>query len=87
MDGLVSSMKAAMPDLEKVVGKATDTILGMDAKPTVDLKARAGRGTAATAGNRDVHIHVTFTGLVTDKVGTAREIKKILTDYDKLVGA
>lgn len=47
----------------------------------------ATRAAAASSGNKTVIVKVEFKGLVTDKVGTAREIRKVLEDYDKLVGA
>ena len=42
---------------------------------------------AASSAGRQVVVKVEFNGLVTDKVGTAREIRKVLEDYDQLVGA
>lgn len=41
----------------------------------------------AASANKTVNVQVEFKGLVTDKVGTAREIRKILSDVDQLVGA
>lgn len=89
MGGLVQSMRRAMPDLERIVKQATGTILGLDAAPTVDLRAKSNsiRSGAQAGAGRTVNINVTFSGLVTDKVGVAREIRKILTDEEKLVGA
>lgn len=90
MGGLVKSMRAAMPDLKKTVDQATGTILGLEASPKVNLRTRTnsspgGGSTAASA--RNITIEVNFNGLVTDKVGTAREIRKVLREYDQLVGA
>lgn len=42
---------------------------------------------AAATGNKTVIVKVEFKGLVTDKVGTAREIRKVLRDADLLTGA
>lgn len=86
MDGLVSSMRAAMPDLEKVVGKATDTILGIDAKPSVDLRARGNQTTSAASAGRTVKVEINFNGVVTDKVGTVREIRRLFKEVDLLEG-
>lgn len=89
MNGLTKSMKAAMPDLERVVNKATGTILGLNASPKIDLQAKAGnlRGKPAAGGGRNVTVNVNFSGLVTDKVGVAREIRRVLHDADLLTGA
>ena len=86
MDGLVSSMKAAMPDLEKVVGTATNTILGLEASPSVNVRGKASGTSAATSGGRTVKVEINFNGVVTDKVGTVREIRKLFRDVDLLEG-
>ena len=89
MGGLTKSLKAAMPELARTVGEATQTINGLNASPTVDLRTRKPKPGTASAGagaSQNVKINVTFTGLVTDKVGTARQIEKILTDYQRLQG-
>lgn len=89
MGGLTKSLKAAMPELARTVGEATQTINGLNASPTVDLRMRKPKPGTASAGagaSQNVTINVTFTGLVTDKVGTARQIEKILTDYQRLQG-
>lgn len=44
-------------------------------------------GTPAPQRATTVNVKVEFTGVVTDKVGTAREIKKLLEDEALLVGA
>ena len=88
MGGLTKSLKAAMPELARTVGEATQTINGLNASPTVDLRTRKpkpGTASAKTSG-RNVTINVTFTGLVTDKVGTVREIRKLMTEVDLLEG-
>lgn len=85
MGGLISSMKASMPALRRTLKDVTGEIGGLESNPEVNLTAR-GRSSSGTAG-RAVIVNVTFSGLVTDKVGTAREIKKLIADADKLVGA
>ncbi|NQD40913.1 phage tail protein [Glutamicibacter halophytocola] len=85
MGGLISSMKASMPALRRTLKDVTGEIGGLESNPEVNLTAR-GRSSSGTAG-RAVIVNVTFNGLVTDKVGTAREIRKVLSDYDRLVGA
>lgn len=53
-----------------------------------DLAARiTSAGSDRRPAPRNVTVKVEFTGLVTDKLGVAREIKKILKDADELVGA
>src|SRR5690606_28936211 len=62
MNGLTKSMQAAMPDLERVVTKATSTILGLDAKPKIDLQANA-KGAAGAGGQTVVNnYNVEITG-------------------------
>lgn len=78
MDGLVSSMKSAMPDLEKVVGTATNTILGLDAKPKVNLQAN-GRGSAGAGAQVVNNYHVEITGKVIDEYGAAQAIERLLS--------
>lgn len=89
MGGLVSSMKAAMPDLQKVVGRATDTILGLDAKPTVDLRAKASGGTGGriAAGAGSTTINVTVQTGVGDPIAIGREIELILSKYKRYLGS
>lgn len=89
MGGLTKSLKAAMPELARTVGQITGTIDSVETRPTVDLRTRkpgAGGSTATVATGSNVTVNVTFTGLVTDKVGTAKQIIKIVDDYNRLVG-
>ena len=54
----------------------------------IDRLAVAGRpGRERPGASAPVKIDINFNSVVTDRVGTAREIKKILSDYDVLVGA
>ena len=53
---------------------------------SLDSRAGAGAGNRH-AGRAPVHIEINFSGLVTDRVGVAREIKRLLRDHDVLVGA
>lgn len=89
MGGLVKSMKAAMPDLQKVVKQATGTILGLEAKPTVDLRTKSNAGStgriAPAAGG--VQINVTIQTGVGDPVAIGREVDKVLSKYKRHQGA
>lgn len=85
MSGLVKGMDAQMPKLKKFLGGVTGEIGGLSANPEVNLSAGASR--AGIGGGRNITVNVKFEGLVTDKVGTAREIRKIIRDADQLVGA
>lgn len=79
MNGLTKSMQAAMPDLERVVNKATSTILGLNAKPKIDLQANA-KGAAGTAGQTVVNnYNVEITGKVIDEYGAAQAIERLLS--------
>lgn len=87
MGGLVGSLKAAIPELGRTLGKVTKKIQDVEASPTIDLRAKAsGIGSGRSGGGRTVNVNVTFTGLVTDKVGTAREIRRVLNEADALAG-
>ena len=57
------------------------------AEPTLRAPATWAAGTTGPAAGRHVTVNVTFTGLVTDRVGTAREIRRVLAEADALVGA
>ena len=89
MGGLTKSLKAAMPELASTVGEATQTINGLNASPTVDLRTRKPKpGTSnrgAGGGVTNVY-NINVSGVVGDKVGLARQIKKLLSDEEKLVG-
>ena len=88
MGGLISSLKAAIPELGRTLGKVTRKIQDVEAAPKIDLRAKgtSAAGSTGGAGRAPVQVIVNFNGVVTDKVGTAREIRKILSDADKLVG-
>lgn len=87
MGGLIGSIRAAIPELGRTLGKVTKKIQDVEAKPTIDLRAKATGIGGGSTSSRAVTVNVNFSGLVTDKVGVAREIRKVLSDYDKLVGA
>lgn len=53
----------------------------------VDISSGLGRLGRAAQPARAVNVKVEFKGLVTDKIGVAREIRKILDDAAELVGA
>lgn len=61
------------------------------AGPAASLTASIGRLSAQAAGSsaapRPVKVTVNFNGLVTDRVGTAREIRRLLEDELSLTGA
>lgn len=90
MGGLTKSLKGEMPQLKRVLTSVTNEIAGLSASPKVQLGVDANgarRINTQPGAGRNITVHVTFTGLVTDKLGTAREIKKLIEDADKLVGA
>lgn len=88
------SGKALVGDFAKAMTREISSV-----RSAANRVATAGTFTAgyelnpstSTRSNRDVGtrapIQIIFNGVVTDKVGTAREIKRILSDYDLLVGA
>lgn len=84
MGGFIGSLKAAMPELNKWTKDVTGTVGSIAANPTIDLRAK-GTSVGSAAAGRHVTVNVNFNGLVTDKVGVAREIRKVLDDYDRLV--
>lgn len=51
----------------------------------LDMLTAAGRS-SRSPGRAPVKIEVNFNGLVTDRVGVAREIRKIMSEYDVLIG-
>lgn len=88
MGGLIGSMRAAIPELGRTLKKVTGKIQEVEASPKVDLRAR---GIGSTVGGRGVQhrtyeFNINFTGLVTDKVGVANQIRDIIRDADKLEG-
>lgn len=84
MTGLRKGLAGQLPALRKTLSTVTDEISGLSADPTVKLNGAGGR---RSAGGRSVIVNVTFNGLVTDRVGVAREIRQILRDEQVLVGA
>ncbi|AYN56965.1 tape measure protein [Arthrobacter phage Atraxa] len=86
MGGLVKSMRAGMPDLKRTVSAVTRTIGGVEASPKVNLDVSGKGSSGGSSGGRVIKVIVNFNGLVTDKVGTAREIRRVLQDADLLTG-
>ena len=86
MGGLVSSMKAGVPALTKMLGGVTEQIGGLSASPEISLRAK-GTGTGSKAGRPARTVIISFNNVVTDRVGTAREIRKLLDDEARLVGS
>lgn len=87
MGGLVKSMRAAMPELEKTVKEATGTILGLNANPQVKIGASSSVGSAnrvSTAGARIINIKVS--GVVGDKIGLARYLKQLIENEEEVTG-
>lgn len=86
MGGLVSSMKAGVPALTKMLGGVTDQIGSLSANPEISLRAK-GTGSGSGAGRERRTVIINFNNVVTDRIGTAREIRKLLDDEARLVGA
>lgn len=90
------SGKALVGDFAKAMTREISTV-----RSAADKVASAGTFTggyqldhfnAAGRAGRDmdrapVNVEINFNNVVTDKMGVAREIRRILNDYDKLVGA
>ncbi|HZJ81430.1 MAG TPA: tape measure protein [Guyparkeria sp.] len=89
MEGLRTSMQGQIPQLKRTLGTVTDEIAGLEASPRVQLQAerRSQHQQAGRRAGNNITIEVNFNGLVTDRVGTAREIRRVLHEYDVLVGA
>lgn len=85
MGGLLGSMKSQMPQLQRFLGDVTGSIAGIGTDAG-DVRLTAGTGRRAAAAGRHTTINVTFTGLVADKVGVAREIRGLLAAEEKLRG-
>lgn len=89
MDGLRLSMENQMPKLQRTLGKVTGEIAGLSSSPTVELSSEASnrrrRNSSADRGGNTIIINVS--GVAGDRVGLAREIKRILEEHDHLVGA
>jgi len=87
MGGLVKSMRASMPELEKTVKTATGTILGLNANPQVKIGASSSiTGSNRIASRAPVVVNVNFNGAISDKVGTVRELRKLFNEVDLLEG-
>lgn len=89
MGGLTKSLKGEMPQLKRVLNSVTNEIAGLSASPKVQLGVDANgarRINTQPGAGRNITVNVTFTGVVTDKVGTAREIRKVLREADLLAG-
>ncbi len=90
MTGLVAGLQDQMPALTRQLGAITDTIAGTSGTLTApDLTLTAPQyATAGGAGGggRSVTLHVTINGAL-DKLGVAREIKRMLRDLDRQDGS
>ena len=71
-----------------MLGKVTDEIAGLSASPEIDLRTSAPRRRAiagSAAGAPAINIEIN-TG-VGDPIAIAREIKNLLSKYDRHIGA
>lgn len=84
MTGLRKGLTGQLPALRKDLGTVTDEIAGLSAEPKIKLGTTGRRG---TADRRPVQIIIQAGKTVADKAGLARELRKVLDDYDNLVGA
>lgn len=87
MGGLVGSMKAGMPALTKLLGNVTGEIGALSANPEIKLGTRGAGSTQRGNGGTGRTVIINFNNVVTDRIGTAREIKKLLDDEAALVGS
>ncbi|WP_371624043.1 hypothetical protein OG245_15130 [Streptomyces sp. NBC_01116] len=79
-EGLAVGMRDRMPVLDQAVAAVTDRVGA--ARPVIGRPAFAGVG----AGGGVINLNVTFSGLVTDPLATAKQIQKVLADYAMATG-
>ena len=70
--------------MQRGAGRAMSSLVEVPDAPRIGLPS-TGRG-GGTAQRRPVQLTVNFNGVTTDRMGAARELKQLLTDFDRLVG-
>ncbi|MFD3741578.1 hypothetical protein [Streptomyces sp. NPDC058629] len=81
-EGVAKGAVDALPVLDRAMGAVAGRMATM--RPTVGRPALTGG--AAGSGGGVVNLNVTFTGLVTDPIATAKQIQKVLADYAMATG-
>lgn len=79
-EGVAKGAVDALPVLDRAMGSVAGRMSGM--RPVVGRPAVVGAG----ARGGVINLNVTFTGLVTDPVATAKQIQKVLADYAMATG-
>lgn len=70
--------------MQRGAGRAMAGLVEVPDAPRIPLTSNAAAG--SRAGGAPARVTINFNGLVTDRVGTAREIRKLLKDYGILIG-
>ncbi|MFE4649278.1 hypothetical protein [Streptomyces sp. NPDC056707] len=78
--GVAVGLVQGIPYLDRALGAVTGRVAS--AQPVIGRPAVVG----GSSGGGVTHIHVTFTGLVTDTTGTAKQIQKVLAEHARNTG-
>lgn len=78
--GVAEGVVQGLPHIDRAMGAVAGRMAGM--RPVIGRPAMTGAG----AGGGVINLNVTFTGLVTDPLATAKQIQKVLADYAMATG-
>ncbi|MFZ4264509.1 hypothetical protein [Streptomyces arboris] len=81
--GVAKGAVDELPTLDRAMGTVAGRMATM--RPTVGRPALTGGATGSGRGGV-INLNVTFTGLVTDPIATAKQIQKVLADYAMATG-
>ncbi|QQZ54157.1 hypothetical protein IFE09_11380 [Streptomyces microflavus] len=79
--GVAVGLVEGLPYIDRAMGAVAGRMAGM--RPAV---GRAALGRAGGSSGGGINVNVTFTGLVTDPIATAKQIQKVLADYALATG-
>ncbi|MFB8035871.1 hypothetical protein ACFC5Z_23570 [Streptomyces sp. NPDC056004] len=79
-EGLAVGLTERMPVLDRALSAVTDRVAS--AQPVIGRPAVVGGGSPGGVTT----VNVTFTGLVTDPIGTAKQIQQVMAEYARTTG-
>ncbi|MEU3836510.1 hypothetical protein [Streptomyces microflavus] len=80
--GVAVGLVEGLPYIDRAMGAVAGRMAGM--RPAVGRAAIGGAAGGASGGG--INVNVTFTGLVTDPIATAKQIQQVLADYALATG-
>ena len=86
IQGLMAGIEDELPTLRRQLGGVTDLVAGTRFRVGVDGRALSTSSSTRVGTGAPTRVEVHFHGLVTDPDAVARQIRKVLGDYDTRIG-